>query len=420
MPDQLSAQFARRMAPLALAFALFLATAPPLVWAGLAWQRLHTQATFAAEHIAFTVGQEAMRTPVYWRYRLAKSVDGALERGVLQEVHSVAILGCHDDDLHSQRLGPDAAPWPAIRARAPIRAHGEIIGYGEVMMADDALWRGLGLVALIAALLGALLGALLYLFPVRVVRRQATSLEVKNQQLLGAQQALEAANAGLRVRVEEAVGELREVSARLVAVQDEERARIARELHDGISQMLAAIQLELGRADARPETLEGARKLCRDTLSELRRTIHDLKPQVLEAEALPGVLRELCERFEERTGVATFFRHEGAPDCPPAQAASALRVAQEALHNVQRHAGAEEVGVALKIDGASLTLTVRDDGRGLGPHSGPAGHGLDNMRTRARLLGGSCDIISAPGEGCTVRLVLPLEQTGLTALNGEL
>ena len=116
MPDQLSTQFARRMAPLALAFALFLATAPPLVWAGLAWQRLHTQATFAAEHIAFTVGQEAMRTPVYWRYRLAKSVDGALERGMLQEVHSVAILAARTTrctrscSAPTPRRGPPYAP----------------------------------------------------------------------------------------------------------------------------------------------------------------------------------------------------------------------------------------------------------------------------------------------------------------------
>jgi signal transduction histidine kinase len=408
MPDRFSAQFARRMIPLSLFFGLFLAIAPPLAWGGLVWQRLHTQATISADHIAFSVGQEAMRAPTYWRYRLAKSVDGALERGMLEQVREVQITDCHGASLHTQQVAIGAPPRLLITARSPIHAHGEVIGYGEIVMADEALWVGLGWVCLIAALLGAAMAALLYLFPVRVVRAQSERLESKAAELLDAQQALQAANASLRARVEEAVDELRDVSARLVAVQDEERARMARELHDGISQMIAAIQLELGRADARPETLESARKLCRDTLTELRRTIHDLRPQVLEQEALPGVLRELCERFEERTGVATFFRHEGPTACPPAQAASALRVAQEALHNVLRHAGAEEVGVALRIDAAQLVLTVRDDGRGIDPAHDPAGHGLANMHTRARLLGGSCEIISEAGQGCTVRLTLPL------------
>jgi signal transduction histidine kinase len=408
MPDALSSQFARRMAPLAVGFGLFIAIAPPLAWAGLAWQRLHAQATFAADHIAFSVGQDAMRSPLYWRYRLPKSVDGALERGMLEQVREVRLLGCDNEVLHAHQVAAGGPPTLKISARAAIRAHGEVIGYGETSMNDAGLWGGLGWVSLVSSMLGALLGALLYLFPVRVVRRQARTLASKNDELIAAQDALHAANAALTTQVEQAVGELREVSARLVAVQDEERARIARELHDGISQMLAAIQLELGRAEARPEAMESARRLCRDTLTELRRTIHDLRPQVLDNAALPDVLRELCERFEERAGVATFFRHEGQAACPTAIAASALRVAQEALHNVQRHAQAEEVGVVLKIDAQQLTLTVRDDGTGFDAARQPTGHGLDNMRTRARLLGGACVITSAPGEGCVVRLVLPL------------
>ena len=239
------------------------------------------------------------------------------------------------------------------------------------------------------------------LFPVRVVRRQAHTLS-------RTQEELRQANASLQGRVDEATAELRQLSRRLLRVQDEERARIARDLHDDLAQQLSALRMGVDRArreaDEAPTraALREASARCAEALDGLRRIIHDLRPLALEGESLEAALGIITERFEMRTGVATFLRCELDAQPPEHVAASALRVVREALHNVSRHARADEVGVALRAADGELTLRIHDDGAGFDPEAVASGHGLGNMRARAQLLDGEFTLEARAGEGTSL------------------
>ncbi|NWF80973.1 MAG: sensor histidine kinase [Chloroflexi bacterium] len=199
-----------------------------------------------------------------------------------------------------------------------------------------------------------------------------------------------------------------------------ERNRIARELHDTIAQGLTAVTMQLEAAERAftrdPERarsrLGRAHQLARETLAEVRRSVWLLAAPALEGPALGAALAELVCRFSERSGVAAAYRHEGpALSLASERAVQVLRIVQEALQNVEKHAQARTVEVVTRTaaDGAVAVL-VRDDGRGFDPASPAAapdgGFGLPSLRERARLAGGQLVIASRPGHGTTVALEL--------------
>lgn len=210
-----------------------------------------------------------------------------------------------------------------------------------------------------------------------------------------------------------------------VAATLAERNRIARELHDTIAQGLTATAMQLEaaeRAFARDPARSRARlarahELARETLAEVRRSVWALAAPEVEGPALGAALAALAERFGERTGVAAAYSHEGPPlDLGSERAAQLLRIAQEALQNVERHAAARrvELGTRRGPDGA-VALWVRDDGRGFDPAAPQAradggGFGLHSLRERARLAGAELLIDSAPGAGTTVAVSIPPER----------
>ncbi len=206
----------------------------------------------------------------------------------------------------------------------------------------------------------------------------------------------------------------------------EERNRLAREVHDTLAQGLTAISLELdvvdrllpAGAEARRRVGE-ARELARRALDEARRAVWGLTPLPLDGASLPDALAAEVARFSRRTGVQAQLVNEvddsaaGAP-LTDEQATALLRVAQEALHNAEKHAGATRVRVELR-DGPApgpLTLVIADDGRGF-EHRASAGldggFGLSGMRERMRLIGGDLEVESAPGWGTRVRARLTLD-----------
>jgi two-component system NarL family sensor kinase len=209
---------------------------------------------------------------------------------------------------------------------------------------------------------------------------------------------------------------LTEEHARLARV--EERARLAREIHDTLAQSLTAIalhlegglhQLERSPTEAR-ERLERALATCRASLEEARRSVLNLRTVPLAERPLPAALAALGRAFTSETGIRVRMRVADG-DCtglPLRTEGELYRIAQEALANVRRHAKASEVIVTLQADARGVRLTVRDDGVGFTPGAARDGrYGLLGMRERAALLGGRLRIASRPGQGTTIRATVP-------------
>ncbi len=201
-------------------------------------------------------------------------------------------------------------------------------------------------------------------------------------------------------------------SARVLAAQEAERHRIAQELHDQVGQSLTVVLLGLKQVQQHaPEQLVGELQLVRDStraaLDDVRRVARQLRPGVLDDLGLASALTALCSEFEAH-GTAR-VRRSVAPGLPPLSADVELviyRVAQEALTNAARHAGAQEVEVSLTRLGDAVVLEVCDDGRD-GPGSIVPGAGVSGMQERALLVGGTLRVEGGAGAGTRVRLVVP-------------
>jgi len=221
--------------------------------------------------------------------------------------------------------------------------------------------------------------------------------------------------------------ELRDYASLVTRVQEEERRRLARELHDDTAQALVALSRGLDGLSRAVEKVELPQKdldwlanlqnLADHTLDGVRRACRDLRPSILDDLGLQAALEWLCDSSSNR-GVASNFSCSGTvlPTTPEAEIAI-FRIVQEALSNVWRHAQATHVDVALQYQAAALTLRVEDNGRGFMPeetlddhHNSQSGLGLVGMRERAMLIGAELMIGSWPSCGCTVSLTLPIEQ----------
>ncbi len=194
-----------------------------------------------------------------------------------------------------------------------------------------------------------------------------------------------------------------------------ERNRVAREIHDTLSQSLGAIsvQLELARVHAHEISipvrthLGAALKLARAALAEARDSIWNMRSQVLEKSDLAGALKGILERMTEGTGITPGWRVDGERRrLPPVVENNLLRIGQEAITNASRHAKPTRIDVSLAFDGRAVRLSVEDDGVGFTPGAKPNGDrrsfGLVGINERAELLGGTAEIRSAPGQGTRI------------------
>jgi signal transduction histidine kinase len=198
----------------------------------------------------------------------------------------------------------------------------------------------------------------------------------------------------------------------------EERNRLARELHDSVTQQLFGVALAaesacelLARGDgAAAEQLERVQALARGAMEELRAVVFELRPASLESEGLAQVLRKHVDVLRRVSGSEIELFVASPPSLRPAAAGQVFRIAQEALQNALRHAGAQRIEVRLEDGGGRLALSVIDDGRGFDASApGLRGRrlGLTSMEERAAGLGGSLAIRSQQGAGTTVRLEVP-------------
>ncbi|HET6550081.1 MAG TPA: GAF domain-containing sensor histidine kinase [Solirubrobacter sp.] len=197
----------------------------------------------------------------------------------------------------------------------------------------------------------------------------------------------------------------------------EERNRLARELHDSVTQRLFGVALAAESAstllardrDAAATELRRVSELARAAMEELRAVVFELRPGSLEAEGLATVLRKHVEVLRRVSGRAIELRVCDAPRLAPGPATQVLRIAQEALGNALRHADAQRIEVRLQNGDGRLVLSVADDGVGFDPGAPEIRGqrlGLTSMRERATELGGTLRITSSPGEGTTVHLEL--------------
>ena len=199
-----------------------------------------------------------------------------------------------------------------------------------------------------------------------------------------------------------------------------ERQRMARELHDTLSQGLAglilqleALEVHLARGDAQKAgaIASQAKDRARSTLAEARQTIDDLRSHPDSTAAIGTRLRQETERFSSATGIPCDLDVPDKMRLPSKVEENVARCVAEGLANVARHARASHTSVAIYPTNGSLLVEVRDNGVGFDPKAvaTQAGHyGLLGMRERSRLAGGSLEVESAPGKGTTIRLVLPL------------
>jgi signal transduction histidine kinase len=212
---------------------------------------------------------------------------------------------------------------------------------------------------------------------------------------------------------------MRALTARVQEVREEEKARIARDLHDELGQLLTALQLELRGAEVSAEELGptagplvdrlvAASSLGGATLREVQRIARDLRSEALEAVGLHAALRQELHSFAHRSGIEVVESLEPLEDLDRRVATALFRIGQEALTNVVRHAGARRVEVRLARAGDGATLQIADDG--LGITEAPLTQdrlGLLGMRERAVELGGDVTVSQRPAGGTVVTATLP-------------
>lgn len=250
--------------------------------------------------------------------------------------------------------------------------------------------------------------------------------------------ALQRAKAELEERVSErtralstALQQVRELAARAEAVREEERTRIAREVHDELGSLLVALKMDVNWMDKRlaeqgqrsAEAADDMRsrmrckcqnmsRLIENAVDNVGRIITDLRPSILDHQGLWAALEWQAQEFVASAELALDWCMEvdETLELPEPVAMAVFRIFQEMLSNVGRHAHASRLRIAIATDGQALTLAVQDDGVGAPPQAFAASDawGVMGMRERARHFGGEIDITSAPGQGTTMRLRLAL------------
>jgi PAS domain S-box-containing protein len=212
--------------------------------------------------------------------------------------------------------------------------------------------------------------------------------------------------------------ELRALSQRLIRAHEDERALLARELHDDLTQRLALLAINVGRAEltapagAQAETMRTVREELARLSEDIHSLAYQLHPSVLTELGLVEALRTECERIGRRTSLRLTTQLDSPVPVIAKDAALCLfRVAQEALNNVVRHSRAQAASVVLQPRDGGLSLVVRDDGVGfdLENSQGRMHLGLASMRERVRAVNGTLDIESVPGQGTTLVARVPLE-----------
>jgi PAS domain S-box-containing protein len=208
---------------------------------------------------------------------------------------------------------------------------------------------------------------------------------------------------------------LSEMARKLIESQEQERARIGRELHDDINQRLAMLSLELEQLQENPSEIQTRVKELRREMAEVSNDLqamsHDLHSSKLEYLGVVAGIKSWCKEFSERQRVELDFNNDVHSALPFEIGLSLFRVLQEALHNVMKHSGVKRIEVQLREDSGGIHLIIRDSGKGFDVEAALRGKGLGltSMRERVRLMNGTISIESKPMGGTTIHVRVPME-----------
>ncbi len=259
-------------------------------------------------------------------------------------------------------------------------------------------------------------------------RRSRLRLKSAHEQLEAREEALRLSSEQLEKRVAERTSELkdaeesaRQLGAQVLKMQDNERRRIARELHDSVGQLVALFNINMARLQAsapltteQNEIITDSRGLAESVIHEVRTISHLLHPPLLDEMGLPSALKWYVEGFSKRSGIETQLDlSQDFGRLPPESEIAIFRVVQEALTNVHRHSGSKRAVVRLFCSQETVGIEVADSGKGIPPQKraafavgGAMGVGLRGMRERIEQLGGTIDLRSS-SSGTTVVATLP-------------
>jgi len=220
-------------------------------------------------------------------------------------------------------------------------------------------------------------------------------------------------NRSRRIKAEKAAQKLSQL---LIRAHEDERARLARELHDDLTQRVARMAIDLGHLDRNGSSGQAMEiiRSTRDSLAGLSSDIHSLSyrlhPSIVEDLGLEVALKAEAERFTKHESIPAIVSLRDVPKVPPDAGLCLFRVAQESLRNVARHARASSVSISVRPVDGGIQLRISDDGIGMKPrsHEDPPSLGLASMRERVNLLCGEFEVDSTPGEGTTVSAWVPL------------
>jgi len=245
----------------------------------------------------------------------------------------------------------------------------------------------------------------------RIDPAQAVSFD---QPVSGEMEEVDRLSATFKRLLERIESERRRSGRLVLRAQEEERKRVARDLHDEVNQALTAILLRLQALmqDAHSAEVERElsqlKRLVNQAMEELLQLARQLRPTALDDHGLLPALEGQVRRFGDQNGIEALLRTDGeSTGLGDDQQLVVYRVAQEALANVARHADATRVDVDLSTTGGGIDLCVRDNGRGFDSTLPPSGLGLNGMAERARLVGGELSVYSSAGRGTTVTLHVP-------------
>jgi two-component system sensor histidine kinase UhpB len=372
----LTAWFRARMAPLVATTGIVVTLAAPSAFYLRERWDLVQVARAQAAHVAQVVRGEIDESPSLWRYDASKMSERFIAEGL---EHSTVRLFAAD----GAAVRAESAPLPRypLWGTAPVRVEDKVAASVWVAVDQRPLIVATGWLFGASALLALLLTAILYLLPVRAI-------------------------AGAERRITFLLGKL------ALTLQEEDRRRMARDLHDGAGQALTAARLELAALKAKgadPDAVGRITRCLDEAIDEVRRSTTALAPPALAELGLARAIERHCEAFADAAGLHVAC--EVAADLPPLDGeveTACYRIVQEALHNTARHAGATKAWVRLRTVDHSLRLEVGDDGSGLGETAARAsGSGIEGIRERARLLGGEIEVASAAGSGVRIAVMLP-------------
>lgn len=428
-PVSLSRRLARVILPVAALVALLTSVAAPVTWFALTCNDLQDSSRAAAGRIAAELTRFVESSNRLWMYNSPKvaawfSATLAEDEGMFLEIRD-------EEGRTAYRRDPEVPPyiWDSRSVAVAGGASGTVL---VGVSSRRLLATGLGLLAGFT-LLGFVFAGILYRLPLRFLVSAEADLMGTLDKLRIAREELKSANEKLERRVEvkreklKLAGEtlerqheqLQALASRMFAAQEEERLRIAKDLHDTAGQMLTAVRIALENAvrlneqgvDAPDgvlgDVLEQAVEMVNETTEGIRRSIHVLGTPLLDQGGLKAAVATLMSFFQQ-ADCEIVSDLSGMPDTlRPAVESCAFRVFQEALTNALKHGRPSRVELEARQEERMLLVKVTDNGVGTDVNS-DEGFGLAGMRDRVSLLGGSLEVVSEPGQGTQVAALIPL------------